>query len=84
MLGALVSVLVTGLLVGALARLVLPGRQPIGCLLTALVGVVGAAAGHAAGVALHVGPLVRVVLAVVVAAVLVAAFSALTGNGRWR
>ena len=39
--------LVVGLLVGALGRLVVPGRQPIGCLLTVLLGIVGSVAGLA-------------------------------------
>jgi uncharacterized membrane protein YeaQ/YmgE (transglycosylase-associated protein family) len=36
-----------GLLVGALARLVVPGRQPIGLLFTLLLGILGAVAGQA-------------------------------------
>lgn len=47
MLGNLFSALIAGLIVGALGRLVVPGRQPIGCLLTILIGVVGAVAGTA-------------------------------------
>ena len=47
MLGDLFSALVAGLFVGALGRLVVPGRQPIGCLFTVLIGVVGAVAGTA-------------------------------------
>lgn len=47
MLGDLISALFAGLVVGALGRLVVPGRQPIGCLFTILIGVVGAVAGTA-------------------------------------
>ena len=47
MLGDLVSALFVGLVVGALGRLVVPGRQAIGCLFTVLIGLVGAAAGTA-------------------------------------
>jgi uncharacterized membrane protein YeaQ/YmgE (transglycosylase-associated protein family) len=39
--------ILVGLVVGALGRLVLPGRQPIGCLLTILLGIVGAFGGQA-------------------------------------
>jgi uncharacterized membrane protein YeaQ/YmgE (transglycosylase-associated protein family) len=46
-LGNIFSALIAGLLVGALGRLVVPGRQPIGCLFTVLIGVVGAVAGTA-------------------------------------
>ena len=37
--------LVVGLAVGALARLLLPGRDPIGCIGTILLGVLGALLG---------------------------------------
>lgn len=47
MLGDLVSALFVGLIVGALGRLVVPGRQAIGCLFTVLIGLVGAVAGTA-------------------------------------
>jgi uncharacterized membrane protein YeaQ/YmgE (transglycosylase-associated protein family) len=46
-LGNIFSALLAGLVVGALGRLVVPGRQPIGCLFTMLIGVVGAVAGTA-------------------------------------
>lgn len=39
--------IVVGLVIGALGRLVVPGRQPIGCLLTILLGIVGSVAGLA-------------------------------------
>ncbi len=47
MLGNIVSALIIGVIVGALGRLVVPGRQPIGCLFTVLIGIVGAVAGTA-------------------------------------
>ena len=42
MIGNLIGLIVVGLVLGVLARLVLPGRQPIGILRTILVGVIGA------------------------------------------
>ena len=39
--------LFVGLIIGALGRLVVPGRQPIGCLLTIALGIVGSIAGLA-------------------------------------
>jgi uncharacterized membrane protein YeaQ/YmgE (transglycosylase-associated protein family) len=42
---AVIGWIVAGLLVGAVARLLVPGRQPLGMGLTMLVGVVGACAG---------------------------------------
>ena len=47
MLGDLFSAIFAGLIVGALGRLVVPGRQPIGCLFTLLIGILGAVAGTA-------------------------------------
>jgi uncharacterized membrane protein YeaQ/YmgE (transglycosylase-associated protein family) len=46
-LGQVLGWLVAGLIVGAIARLLVPGRQPIGCVLTAVVGIVGAVVGGA-------------------------------------
>ena len=39
--------IVVGLLIGGLGRLAVPGRQPIGCLMTLLLGIVGAVGGLA-------------------------------------
>ena len=47
MLANLISAVVTGLVIGALGRLVVPGRQAIGCLFTILIGILGAVAGTA-------------------------------------
>jgi len=41
----MIGFIVFGLVVGVLARLVLPGRQPIGILKTLLVGVIGSVIG---------------------------------------
>ena len=41
----LVIFIIVGLIVGALARLIVPGRQSMGLLVTILVGVVGAVVG---------------------------------------
>jgi uncharacterized membrane protein YeaQ/YmgE (transglycosylase-associated protein family) len=46
--------ILVGLVIGALGRLVVPGRQPIGCLLTILLGIVGSVAGLAIAHALAV------------------------------
>jgi uncharacterized membrane protein YeaQ/YmgE (transglycosylase-associated protein family) len=45
--GGFFSAIVVGLVIGGLGRLVVPGRQPIGCLLTILLGIVGSVAGLA-------------------------------------
>jgi len=42
MLLLIISVLIFGLLIGALGRLIVPGHNPMGLLMTALVGIGGA------------------------------------------
>jgi len=45
MLGLIVSIIVIGLIAGALARLVVPGRQNISIGMTILLGIVGSFVG---------------------------------------
>ncbi len=45
MLGLIVSIIVIGLIAGALARLVVPGRQDMSILMTMLLGIVGSFVG---------------------------------------
>ncbi len=63
-----------GLLIGALARLILPGRQAIGWLGTAAAGIAGALLGGIVANALDVGGLLQFLIAVLVAAGLIALF----------
>ena len=44
-LGTLLSWVVCGVIVGLVARFVVPGRQSMGLLMTAVLGIVGAIAG---------------------------------------
>ena len=82
----LVSWILFGLLAGAIARLLVPGRQAIGCLPTLAVGIVGALIGGLAGQVLldrevrfrfDLGPFL---LAVLGAVVLLLALEALSGR----
>lgn len=41
MIGTIISAIVVGAIIGALARLVMPGRQNIGTVMTILLGIVG-------------------------------------------
>jgi uncharacterized membrane protein YeaQ/YmgE (transglycosylase-associated protein family) len=41
-MGAILGTLVIGLIVGAIAKLLMPGRDPGGCLVTILIGIAGA------------------------------------------
>lgn len=49
-------VAVSGLIIGALGRLAIPGRQPMGCLMTTLVGIAGSMLGGLVGEALFNRP----------------------------
>jgi uncharacterized membrane protein YeaQ/YmgE (transglycosylase-associated protein family) len=76
----IISALVVGLIIGALARLVLPGKQSIPIWLTILIGAIGALLGTLVaqylGVAVTAGiDWIEIVLQVAVAAVGVALVS---------
>ena len=81
--GATMSLLyyaVTGLIVGALARLMIPGPQQLGLLPTALFGVAGAMGGGVIARALHLGNLLQLAASVLCAVGLLLAF----GHGKRR
>jgi uncharacterized membrane protein YeaQ/YmgE (transglycosylase-associated protein family) len=74
---ALVAWLITGLIIGALAHLLVPGRQRIGILLTVIVGMAGALVGGIVTAAV-LGPghlIISFIVALVVSAVLIGAVS---------
>jgi uncharacterized membrane protein YeaQ/YmgE (transglycosylase-associated protein family) len=77
------SGLFAAIIVGALGRLLVRGYQPIGCLLTLLVGLVGAGAGLAIGQGLHWGFWLTFATQVVIAALLVLPFSIGTRGREW-
>jgi uncharacterized membrane protein YeaQ/YmgE (transglycosylase-associated protein family) len=82
MLTTILWFIVVGALVGALARLIVPGRNPIGILLTILVGIAGAFLGGLVADALGAGTLVAIVFAVLIAALGVAVLTMATSRGR--
>jgi uncharacterized membrane protein YeaQ/YmgE (transglycosylase-associated protein family) len=65
----IISAIVVGLIIGALARLAVPGRQRMGILATLLLGLVGAFIGAAIGYAITNSFVVVLILQVAVAAV---------------
>jgi uncharacterized membrane protein YeaQ/YmgE (transglycosylase-associated protein family) len=69
----LISTAVVGLIVGAIGRLVVPGRTPIGILPTIACGLAGALIGGAIGRALG-GWFVTIIVEIAVAAVAVFAW----------
>lgn len=72
--------IVIGAVVGALARLLIPGRNPMGLLLTILVGIVGAVIGGLIANAIGAGSILAFIFSVVIAAIGVALIS----GGGWR
>jgi uncharacterized membrane protein YeaQ/YmgE (transglycosylase-associated protein family) len=65
----------TGLIIGALGRLVLPGRQDIGLLATALVGIGASLLGGILANLFDVGWLIQFVVAVALAAIGITLFT---------
>jgi len=83
--GGIISALIVGLIIGALGRLVLPGRQAIPVWLTILIGIgaalLGTAIARATGVADTNGvDWIEVFIQVILAAVGVALVSGLYGR----
>jgi len=68
----LLGYVIMGLIIGALARLILPGSQPIGWLMTILAGIGGSLAGSLIASALGLGTILQFLVAVAVAAALIA------------
>jgi uncharacterized membrane protein YeaQ/YmgE (transglycosylase-associated protein family) len=85
---SVITAILIGIVVGVLGRLLVPGRQPIGMLLTILVGIVSAFIGTAIARALGIPTAtagidwLELLVQVVVAAVGVAIVAALTGRRR--
>lgn len=86
MIGTIISAIVVGAIIGALARLVMPGRQSIGMVMTILLGIVGSFLGswitaqfgyHNANGGFAILPFI---VGVVVAAVLIGIYVAVAGR----
>ncbi|MBI3691196.1 MAG: GlsB/YeaQ/YmgE family stress response membrane protein [Mycolicibacterium aromaticivorans] len=86
MIGTIIGAIVVGLIVGALARLVMPGKQSIGIIMTILLGAVGSFLGswitYQVGYANSNGgfAIIPFLVGIVVAAVLIAIYVAVTGR----
>ena len=86
MIGTIISAIVVGAIVGALARLIMPGRQSIGVIMTIVLGILGSLIGS--WVTYQVGysnanggwAFVPFLVGVVVAIVLIALYVGLTGR----
>lgn len=73
-LGDVLVILLTGLIVGALGRLAVPGRDPMPLWLTILIGIVGSIVGGMVAIALGFGAGGIFVLSVLAATVIVIAY----------
>lgn len=86
-MGQLIGMIITGAVIGALARLVKRGEQPIGILWTIILGALGAGIGGWVvglfGYANDNGGVawIRWIVAVIVAVVLIGIYTAVTGKG---
>jgi uncharacterized membrane protein YeaQ/YmgE (transglycosylase-associated protein family) len=73
----IITWLIIGLVIGAVAHLLVPGRQRIGIILTVLIGIVGALVGGVVTYALlgagHA--IITFIVSLIVAALLIAAIS---------
>ena len=84
MLSTVIWFIVIGAIIGALARLLIPGRNPMGILLTILIGIAGAVIGGIIASAIGVGSVLSFIFSVIVAAIVVALMSGYGGRGhRW-
>lgn len=85
---SIIGSIVAGIIIGVLARLVLPGRQNISFLVTVLLGILGAVIGWflagLLGVQTTSGPdWIRWLISIIVAAVLIVGYERFTaGRGR--
>ena len=74
---SILSGLGAGIVIGLIARIIVPSMQPIGCLMTILIGVVGGASGGLIGSAANWGFWLTFATQIVIAAILVAIVAAL-------
>jgi uncharacterized membrane protein YeaQ/YmgE (transglycosylase-associated protein family) len=86
MIGTILSALIVGLIVGALARLILPGKQNIGIIMTIVLGALGSFIGswltyslgyHNANGGWQVIPFL---VGIIVAVILIAIYLGITGR----
>ena len=75
----IIGLIITGLIIGALGRLVHPGRDPMPIWLTTVIGI---AAALISGLIFHSHHILGFVVAVIIAAVLVALVGSRYGSRR--
>jgi uncharacterized membrane protein YeaQ/YmgE (transglycosylase-associated protein family) len=81
----IIGVIIAGAIIGALARLVMPGRQGISILVTIILGILGVLIGYYLAAALGVAATngidwLRWIISIIVAVILIAIYGAVTGR----
>ena len=81
----ILGLIVVGAIIGVLARLIVPGKQRIGMLVTVVLGIVGAIIGGLIAHALGIGEITELnvggfILAVIAAVVLVGVYAGMAGR----
>ena len=81
----IIGLIIAGAIIGVLARLFMPGRQPIGVLITVILGILGVLIGWWLAGVLGVQATsgvdwIRWIISIVVAAVLIAVYISITGR----
>ena len=81
----IIGVIIAGAIIGALAKLVMPGRQAGGVIVTIILGILGVLVGYYLAAALGVDETdgidwLRWIISIIVAVVLIAIYGAVTGR----
>jgi uncharacterized membrane protein YeaQ/YmgE (transglycosylase-associated protein family) len=81
----IIGVIIAGAIIGALAKLVMPGRQAGGIIITIILGIIGVIIGYYLAAALGVEATngidwLRWIISIIVAVVLIAIYGAVTGR----
>jgi uncharacterized membrane protein YeaQ/YmgE (transglycosylase-associated protein family) len=89
MVGTIIGLIIAGIIIGALARLFMPGRQAIGMIATIVVGIIGTLVGYWIAAALGVAETngidwIRWIISIIVAVILVAITASIMSRGRGR
>ncbi|MGY0505318.1 GlsB/YeaQ/YmgE family stress response membrane protein [Luteimonas sp. e5] len=77
MFGGVIGYIIGGLIIGVLARLIKPGSDPMGWIMTILLGIVGAVIGGQVSVSLGLGRVLTWVVAILAAVVLLFVYEAM-------
>ena len=83
----IIGLIIAGAIIGALAKLVMPGRQAGGIIVTIILGILGVLVGYYLAAALGVEETngidwLRWIISIIVAAVFIAIYGAVTGRRR--